>query len=381
MRALIVSHYALPHVGGVEVLVDREIRALVATGHRVVLLTSDGVGSAQTPVYPSVVRVLRLPAGHILERRYRLPYPLFSPRLLPALWREIRQSDVVHVHGSMFMNSVIALIVAWLYGRPRILTDHGGIQCFESRLMTLAARIGIETVGRLSARLATRLVSYNTRVTRLLERLAGHRKRALFLPNPVDRALFRPATPEERRAAREQLAWAPGRPKVLFVGRLTPDKGVPFLLKATDAAYDIVFCGPGDAAILGKLPRAGIEYLAARPQADLVRLYHAADVLALPSNLREGFPLVVQEAVACGLKVIMSYDEGYEPYRGMPGLSFCARDPRAIKQAILHSLETPPPERARAVTWELDEWCPEPEVWVQRLYGNVDRIHRDDPTP
>src|SRR5712691_6952426 len=224
MRVLIVSHYALPHVGGVEVVVDREIRALVAAGHQVVLVTSDGAGSGQTPVYPSTVRVLRLPAGHVLERRFRLPYPLFSPRVLPVLWREVRQSDVVHVHGCLFMNSVIALIVAWLCGRERILTDHGGIQRFESRVMTLAARIGVETVGRLSARLATRLVSFNTRVTRLLERLAGYRKEALFLPNPVDRALFHPPTPAERRAAREQLGWAPGRPKVLFVGRLTPDK-------------------------------------------------------------------------------------------------------------------------------------------------------------
>jgi D-inositol-3-phosphate glycosyltransferase len=369
MQALIVSHLALPHVGGVEVLVDREIRALVAAGHRVVLVTSDGAGKAQTPVYPPDVRVLRIPAGHMLERWFHVPYPLFSPRLVPALWKEIRRADVVHVHGSMFMNSVIALIVAWWHGRERILTDHGGIQRFASPVTTLAARLGVETVGRLSARLATRLVSYNTRVTRLLERLAGHRKRALFLPNPVDRALFHPPTPEERRTARQHLEWAPSRPKVLFVGRLTPEKGVPLLLQATDARYDLVFCGPGDPAILGELPRPGIEYLPARPQAELLRVYHAADVLVVPSDVREAFPVVIQEAVTSGLRVIMSYEEGYEPYRAMPGLSFCARDPQAIKQAILHALDTPTGERALAPR-ELTEWCPDPARWIQRLYGD-----------
>ena len=35
MHALIVSHHFLPHVGGLEVLVDYEIRALVAAGHLV----------------------------------------------------------------------------------------------------------------------------------------------------------------------------------------------------------------------------------------------------------------------------------------------------------------------------------------------------------
>lgn len=370
MQALIVSHHALPHVGGVEVLVDKEIRALVAAGHGVVLVTSNGVGSAQTPVYPATVRVLRMPAGHLLERWFRLPYPVFSPRLLPTLWREIRRADVVHVHGSMFMNSVIALIIARWWGRERILTDHSGIQRFESRVMTLTARIAVETVGRLSVRLATRLVSYNTRVTRLLERLVGYRKTALFLPNPVDRGLFHPPTPAERLAARKLLGWAAGRPKVLFVGRLTPDKGVPLLLKATDTSYDIVLCGPGDPGILKTLPADGVEYLPARPQADLARLYQAADVLVVPSMLREGFPLVVQEAVACGLKVIMSDDEGYGPYRGMPGLSFCAREPAAIRTAIRRTLDMPP-LRPGAPAGDLNEWCPEPAVWIQRLYGHA----------
>lgn len=375
MRVLIVSHHALPHVGGVEVLVDREIWALVTARHTVVLLTSEGAGAAQTPVYPPTVRVLRVAASHVLERWFRLPYPLFSARLLPIVCREVRRADVVHVHGSMFMNSVIALIVAWWCGRERILTDHGGIQHFESRVMTLVARLAVETVGRLSARLATRLVSYNTRVTRLLERLAGEGRRALFLPNPVDRVLFRPPTPAERRAARAHLGWSPVRPKVLFVGRLTPEKGVPVLLQAIDDRYDIVFCGPGDPATLGELPRSGVEYLPPRPQADLVRLYQAADVLAVPSGLREAFPVVVQEAVACGLRVILAYDEGYEPYRGMPGLAFCSRDPEAVKQALLEALKTGPPER---MAGELNHWCPDPGTWIGRLYGDLDRARSNE---
>ena len=69
--------------------------------------------------------------------------------------------------------------------------------------------------------------------------------------------------------------------------------------------HDLVFCGPGDPGILGALPRPGVEYLPPRPQAELRALYHAADVLVLPAEVREGFPLVVQEAVACGLPVLV----------------------------------------------------------------------------
>ncbi|HZT82781.1 MAG TPA: glycosyltransferase family 4 protein, partial [Gemmataceae bacterium] len=357
MRILIVSHHALPHIGGPEILVDREIRALAEAGHEVVLVTSDLGGSGHTPVYPPTVRVVRVPAWHFMELRLNLPFPLFGPRLLGVLWREVGRCDVLHAHGFLFMNSALSLAVAWLRGRERILTDHGGIQTYHSRLATVVARLGVETVGRMSARLATKLVSFNTRVTTLLERLAGTRAKTLFLPNPVDRDLFRPAAPAERRALRERLGWEEGRPKVLFVGRLVPDKGVLLLLQAVDPAYDIAFCGPGDPAILGALPRPGVEYLPPRPQAEVAELYRAADLFVLPSY-REGFPLVVQEALASGLPVILSDDEGYGPYRGLPGLSFCPLDPAAIRRAILAGLGSGRPGPGGDGSNALDELAP-----------------------
>src|SRR5262249_50418313 len=156
-------------------------------------------------------------AWHGLERRVRLPYPVFGPRLLRALWREVGSCDVVHGHGFIFMNTVLALLVAWLRGRRRILTDHGGYQQFDSPLQRFLQRVAGETAGRLSARLADRLVTYNTRVGRLLERLAGTGSKSVFLPNPVDRDLFHPPTPQEKQEARRRLGWD-DRPKVLFVG-------------------------------------------------------------------------------------------------------------------------------------------------------------------
>src|SRR5438132_170642 len=163
------------------------------------------------------------------------------------------------------------------------------------------------------------VASDNSRVLGVMEHLAGSKRKSLFLPYPVDTSLFRPPTAGERRAARQRLGWPEGRQKVLFVGRLIPDKGVLLLLQAVDGTYDIAFCGPGDPAILGHVPRAGVEYLTPRPQSELVSLYHAADLLVLPSA-REGFPLVVREALACGLKAVLAYEPGYEPYSRLPGL-------------------------------------------------------------
>lgn len=332
MTALVVSHLALPHVGGVENLVDLEIRALVNAGHAVTLVTSDGTGRGNEPQYPSTVRVIRVRAWHALERRLGIPYPLFSPRLLSILWKEVPRADAVHAHGFLFLGSVLAMIAGKLQGKPSILTDHGGIQKFASWPATWLARIGAETLGRVTAMLADRAVTYNSRIAATLAKFR-RRDDVELLFNPVDAALFFPPTVEERSESRRKLGWD-NRPRVLFVGRLIATKGVPLMLSVARPEWELVFCGPGDCAILGPLPRTGIEYLPPRPQAELRALYHAADVLVLPAEVREGFPLVVQEALTCGLPVVLGDDPGFEPYRGLPGLSFTERNTAALQSKI-----------------------------------------------
>jgi D-inositol-3-phosphate glycosyltransferase len=336
MRILIVSHVALPHVGGVENLVDLEIQALLKSGHTVSLVTSDGTGSGKQPDYPASVKLHRVPAWHFLERRLGIPYPLFSPALVRVLLREIRTADLVHIHGFLFVGSFLAAVLAKWQKVPCVLTDHGGIQKFSSRPATWAARLGAETVGRATTLLATRAIAYNSRIQQLLAKFR-RRPDVEFLPNPVSGALFAPPTRDQREDARRELRWD-ARPKVLFVGRMIATKGVPLVLAGADAKYDLVFCGPGDVSILGPLPRAGVEYRSPRPQAELLALYHAADVLVLPAEVREGFPLVAQEAIACGLPVVLGYDPGFEPYRRLPGLIFTERTPAAVKAALEEAL-------------------------------------------
>lgn len=358
MTALVVSHLALPHVGGVENLVDLEIRALANAGHSVTLVTSDGTGSGSEPNYPSSVRVIRVRAWHGLERRFGIPYPLFSPRLLSVLWSEVRRADAVHAHGFLFLGSVLAMIVAKLQGKPSILTDHGGIQKFASKPATLLARLGAETLGRLTAMLADRAVTYNSRIAATLAKFR-RRNDVELLFNPVDPALFFPPTDEERSESRRKLGWD-GRPRVLFVGRLIATKGVPLLLSVARPDWELVFCGPGDASILEPLPRAGIEYLPPRPQAELRALYHASDVLVLPAEVREGFPLVVQEALTCGLPVVLGDDPGFEPYRGLPGLTFTERNAASLNAKIETALAT---GRHRA-----ENSFPTLSEWIAKLY-------------
>ena len=365
LRIVVTSSHALPHVGGIEVLVDKEIRALASLGHEVVLVTSDEGGAGESPVYPPNVRVVRIASSGFLERRFGLFLPLFSPRLLSVLFREIDRCDVVHSHGWIALNTVAAMLVAHLLGKPSILTEHNGIQPRKTKTFTVLARLAVESLGRMSVRLARRCVTYNQRVQGHLRRFAGPRKPIDFIPYPVDKQRFYPPTEAARRQAREQLGWLDVRPKVLFVGGPIPEKGSPLLMGAAAPVYVLIFGGCGDPGILGSLPRPGVEYLPPRPQAELVRVYHAADLFILPSCV-EGFPLVSREALACGLKAVLAYDPGYEPYRVLPNLSFCQLTPESVRSAIREALARPL-EHSASNPFDFT-----PEEWVARIYRLAD---------
>lgn len=391
MRVLIVTHQAPPHIGGVENLAEFEARTLAELGHQVVWLTSRPAGFVPKPEVPpeektahavelervSGVEMVRLPAWHLLEGMIKVAYPFFGPLLPWRLWKEVGRADVVHAHGFVFSTSVWSLFISWLRGRPALLTDHGGLLKFPKAWATLLLRLAAETLGRVSARSARRLVAYNWTVHLLLQRLAGTKEKSLFLPNPVDHGRFRPPTPEERRQARAALGWTDDRPRVLFVGRLVPHKGMHLLHAAKDKSFDIAYCGPGDPSIIQPLLGPGVEFLPPRPQAEVVALYHAADLLALPS-FNEGFPVAIQEALSCGLPVVTSDDPAYVPYHGTRGLHFCPLSAEPLREAILKALKETPQSQLAADPVALRKLFPSKEEWIERLFGGL-RIHKPQP--
>jgi glycosyltransferase involved in cell wall biosynthesis len=151
--------------------------------------------------------------------------------------------------------------------------------------------------------------------------------------------MFYPATEEGRAEERRRLGWRPERPVVLFVGRLVPEKGIGLLIEAADPRFDLVLCGPASGKPIDFGPIPNLSILPARPRSELRPLYQAADLVVLPSLRREGFPLVAQEALACGTPVILSEDEGYDPYRQLSGLFFSPREPVALRRLIFEILQ------------------------------------------
>ncbi|HEX8104367.1 MAG TPA: glycosyltransferase family 4 protein [Solirubrobacteraceae bacterium] len=343
-RLLLVSHYALPHVGGMEMVIDAEARELARRGWDVVHVASAPPNLPGGPAdpRPDGYRVVRVGALNALEERLGVPYPVFAPALLPVLDREIARADVVHAHGFLYMSSVLALLLA-RHRRPgavRVLTEHVGHVDYETRALDLAESAAIAGIGRLSTRAAEGLITMNPKVADALRGLAPGRPVEL-IANGVDTEAFRPAAPAARAALRVRLGWDE-RPRVLFVGRLVAKKGVDVALAAAAAAPDafrLVVAGPG--RLPGPAP-ANVDLLGAVAPERVAELMQAADAFLLPSR-GEGFPVTAQEAMASGLPAVLADDPNYAAHVGGAGdgVRLVAPEGGAVAAALRELLADP----------------------------------------
>jgi glycosyltransferase involved in cell wall biosynthesis len=95
----------------------------------------------------------------------------------------------------------------------------------------------------------------------------------------------------------------------LFVGRLSPEKGLATLLDAWaagDGPMPLMIVGQGPDADLAKRNVKGVQWLGHLPKEHVFELMKEAAVLVFPSEWDETFGLAVAEAFAAGLPVIAS---------------------------------------------------------------------------
>ena len=117
-------------------------------------------------------------------------------------------------------------------------------------------------------------------------------------------------------------------PHVLYVGRLSPEKGILELLAATDGLELVVV---GDGPLRDKVPQA----LGFVPNAELGPYYRRAAVVAVPSR-REGYGVVCAEAMAHGRPVVASAVGGLLDLvaHGETGLLVPPGDAKGLREAL-----------------------------------------------
>ncbi len=304
MRVVLVTHYYPAHRSGIEIVAGELARRLAADpGIEIIWHASD----CDLPPTQDGGRLRCQPAAAFngLERWLGVPYPLWSWGSLVRLARDVREADLLHLHDCLYFGNLVAYAAARLAGRPVVVTQHIGPVPYRNPGLRLILALANRLVGRIVLGGACRVLFIAETTRTYFARLVRFRNAPLVVANGVDRALFTPASGADRQALRERLGVRDGQPLLLFAGRFVEKKGMPLLeqlVRGTpEAAWLFAGAGPLDPERWGA---PNVRVLRGLDQAGLAPLYQAADLLVLPS-VGEGFPLVVQEAMACGTQALV----------------------------------------------------------------------------
>lgn len=303
MRVTVVTHYFSNHGGGVERVAGR-LCAELAQRYGFAMnwfASNDDVaeqdGDAEIKCFP-------VKPWKCVERLTGLPYPLWGPRALIALSRAIRKSDVVHIHDFSYQSSVAAAIFARVHGVPVLLTQHTGAVRNGNRVFGAMFWLLEQTLGRLMLLNASAVVCVSETTRTHMMPLVRDVAKISTVWNGLDFDQLRPIESVAIGELRLRLGLSADRRVVLFVGRRIQKKGINIVRGVAAAMPEVQFLiagrGPCDPNEWSLTNVRAMGYVDA---ASMAALYKAADAVLLPSY-SEGFPLVVQEALACGVSVL-----------------------------------------------------------------------------
>lgn len=341
LRLLTVTHFFESHGGGIERVAGHLCRHLAAGGHQVEWAAS----ASDSPPADAEFGALALRCINPTERLTGLPMPIPGPRGFATLAGAVKRADAVIVHDALYVTSIAAMLLARLHHKPVLLVQHIAELPFTSPVMRTIMHIATTVVTKPMLRASDRVVFISDTVRRAFAS-ARTRQPPLLLFNGVDKSLF-----HARLLAGEKDAFcdAHGLPAsgklVAFVGRFVAKKGLGAIREVAMLRPEITFALAGTGPIdpeTWQLPN--VKVLGALVPSDVGRLMRSADVLLLPS-VGEGFPLVVQEALACGLPVICGEETALADPGATAWLSGIAVDqsrPMATAAAILAELDKAP---------------------------------------
>ena len=301
LRVLMVSAFFSTHGVGIEVVAGRLAETLCSRWRAKVHWFAGGpIDELPSSPLPAGLAVERADSFDPLERRVGLPFPTWSARSIARLRRRVREADVVHVHDYLYISSLAAILFARIAAKPVVLTQHIGEIPFQSRSARRALAILNRTVGRWALAAADQVVFVGKPVQEYFTRFVRFRVPPQLISNGVDHTKYAPAA----RAARTDQPL-----RALFVGRFVEKKGIALLKDCVDlpaTSWTFVGRGPLNPS---RWPKSSatvnvIEHLRGN---EVIPYFQQADLLVLPST-GEGFPLVVQEALACGTPVLVSQE-------------------------------------------------------------------------
>jgi glycosyltransferase involved in cell wall biosynthesis len=285
--------------------------------------------------------------------------------------------NLVHTHG--YFADICGLPVARLLAINSISTCHGFIA--NDRKLSI-----YNLLDKYALRLSRAVIAVSEGIKDELTRSGIQNLRIEVIPNAVEP----PAGEEELRARRQEkrrsLAIAPHEHLVGFLGRLSEEKGLTYLIEAAaelrDAAVPVKLLLIGDGperSPLEQLVRArGLESMVifAGFQTDIENWLPAFDSFVLPS-LTEGTPMALLEAMAVGVPVIATAVGGVPKVvtDGVNGFLVPPGEVGPLSEKIQMLIENPDLKRRLSIegintikrNYDIFSWCRR----IENLYDGI----------
>ncbi len=260
------------------------------------------------------------------------------------LWSRRREIDILHGQGAYYTQSIVGPL-GRLFGKPSVIKASLAHDDLGSLTGSSISAVHRRFLGMIDAYVA---------ISADLEReFLDHglpRERIMRIPNGVDTRLFRPASPEEKRATAAALGLPVDRPTALFVGVFDRRKRIEWLARHWIASRGcgtgalLLAVGPTSRDPYGEALRRELETLATghpdlfrlHPHSDDIPTYHrASDWFVFPSS-NEGLPNALLEAMASGLPVVATRVSGSNELvlEGKTGAAFDVDDAEGLAAAV-----------------------------------------------
>ncbi len=369
MRILSVSNFFDTHGGGLERVAGHLSREFVLAGHDAAWAASDADGLPDNPA-----RLVGLRCANPTERLTGLPMPLPGPASIGRLSKAISESDAVVIHDALYVTSIMAMLLARLRRKPVVLIQHIASIKFANPALRVLMRLANAVITAPMMAAADRLVFISQTVR---EELLGTppRRASLLVFNGVDHRVFNLMEREPHSATRARWGLPEAAPLAIFVGRFVDKKGLSVIRMLAAQRPDIHF------ALVGRGPidpitwqLANVHVIGQQPQEIVADLYRSAGLLILPS-VGEGYPLVIQEAMACGLPVVCGKPvDRADPdaHSWLRGVAVDLADPEgsaARCSAAIDSLTLSASERAAMAQYAADRYD-----W-RKMAGEILALH------
>lgn len=226
-------------------------------------------------------------------------------------------ADVVHCHT--WYTHLGGILAKMNYGLPLVITTHSLEPLRPWKREQLAGGYDFSLwVERTAVEMADAIIAVSHETKKdILQHFRVPEERVRVLYNGIDPTEYRKVATTD---VLERFGVDPSRPYLLFVGRITRQKGIIYLVHAIeylDPDFQVVLCAgaPDTAEIAAEMEAAVAEVSAKRPgviwiremldKKSVIELYSHAAVFCCPS-IYEPFGLINLEAMACETAVVAS---------------------------------------------------------------------------